>query len=504
MRKQWIYILTVLISCMLITLIITQLVWLRNAAAAEKREAGLRIDKALAAVGERLRDRSFCIESFAKTYVDSGERFYMVRRNRQAEIDTIDMLYDEQYTKDNNVGKIKTMSFHHPFTMEIKLSAFLIVDDTVSYYTERDNFYEKLSNKHLNDIIRNDLPIDSIYDMAEVDSLLKAALTKAKADTQFAFCFISLDSGNVAYASQIADTTAFTTSKYFITLFSDNRFMSPYKLSLIFPNAHKTTTLNFPLLSGIAIILLLTFAFIAFIRLYLKQNRLSQMKTDFINNLTHEFNTPMTNISLALETLENQEIPNNPKTKNVINIIAAESSRLRENIERSLQVAVMDDGKLQLKTEEVELVQLINTVASSYVLQCEALGGSIEFAHPPEATIIADETHLLNCVVNLLDNAIKYRKGVPEIKIKLERTSHETLLVISDNGIGMTNDTQKHIFDKFYRAHEGDTHNTKGFGLGLSYVKGIITSLGGSIEVWSKKDIGTRFTIRFPKTSGNE
>lgn len=503
MRKQRIYVFAAIISCMLITLVATQLLWLLHTADAEKREAGLRIDKALAAVGEQLRDRSFCIESYAKTFVDSGERFYMVRRNRDASLDTIDILYDEAFTKDKNVGKISSMSFRYPYSMEIQMSAFLIVDDTTSYYSERDDFYEKLNSKRLNDIIRSAQPIDSIYDMDDVDSLLKSELVKAKADTQYAFGFVSAEDSKIDYTKRTNDTTALLSSAYYVSLFADNRFMKPYRLALVFPS-DKGVSLNRWMLISIVIVVLLTASFIAFVRLYLKQNRLSQMKTDFINNLTHEFNTPMTNISLALETLENQQSAQDGKTQNVIDIITHESTRLRENIERALQVAVMEDGQLQLRKEDTDLVQLINTVMSTYTLQCEALGGSISFLHPPESWVVADETHLINCIVNLLDNALKYRNGAPRILIAIEENDGNIQLLISDNGIGMSSDTQKHIFDKFYRAHEGDTHNTKGFGLGLSYVKGIVTAMGGSIEVWSKRGIGSRFTIRFPKVTDND
>jgi two-component system, OmpR family, phosphate regulon sensor histidine kinase PhoR len=339
--------------------------------------------------------------------------------------------------------------------------------------------------------------------MALVDSLLMSSLKSENTDTSFGFGIINAENNALVYHSRDGDSSQLKSSPFQVALFSDNRFMRPYILSVVFPDAEKAYHVNYLLLLSIAVIILLTFSFYAFIRLYLKQSQLSQMKSDFIHNLTHEFNTPMANISLALETLDCNDHPVDAKTRKVLGIIATESGRLRENIERSLHVAIMEDGALLLHKEDVDVTQLLSAVMTSYAFQCESLGGSIKLNYSSNPIIKADETHLLNCVVNLLDNAIKYRNQEPTITITLDERDDRILLSVADNGIGMNSETQKHIFDKFYRAHEGDTHNTKGFGLGLSYVKGIIDAHGGTIEVWSKKGSGTRFTITLPKKNSD-
>jgi two-component system phosphate regulon sensor histidine kinase PhoR len=288
-----------------------------------------------------------------------------------------------------------------------------------------------------------------------------------------------------------------------VNLFSGNKFVRPYKLALLFPVERGVYGINFWLILSIVVVVLLTFSFYSFVRLYLQQTKLSEMKTDFINNLTHEFNTPMANIELAIETLEGNTNEHDPKIHTILKIIAAESARLKENIERALRVTILDEGALQLHKEPIDMVQLVNTVVSAYQLQCETAGGSILFSHAGEVIVLADETHLLNCVVNLLDNSIKYKSGPPVISISVEDKAREVVLTVADNGIGMSHETQKHIFEKFYRAHEGDTHNTKGFGLGLSYVKGIIDAHNGSIEVWSKLGSGAKFIIHLPKKEFN-
>jgi len=209
----------------------------------------------------------------------------------------------------------------------------------------------------------------------------------------------------------------------------------------------------------------------------------------------------MANISLAIETLQENGLASNPKVNRVMSIISAESGRLRDNIERALHVATMERGTFQLHKENIDLVPIINTVVSAYQLQCEQLDGKIKYSHVDSAVIFGDETHLVNCACNLLDNAIKYRQGPPEISIGLEKRDNYIILSVADNGKGMTSEVQKHIFEKFYRAHEGDVHNTKGFGLGLSYVEGIIDAHNGKIEVHSKVGYGTTFIIYLPKAS---
>lgn len=498
MRKRRIYLLMSAISAMLVSLIVIQVLWLRSAGLAEKRERQMKIDKALARVSEQMKQESFCFESFGKAMIDTGEAFFMMHLGRNGKADTMDIFYSEDYSRSHKVGKMSRMDLSLPFMLDIQLRATVMMDGAASFLAEKKAFFESSSAERLADIIRTRRPIDSMYRMKDIDSAIKVSLAAQNTDTTFGFGILNADDNKIAYKTRIADEAELATSPFRISLFTGNRFISPYELVLVFPNT-PAYSVNYLLLLSVAVIVLLTFAFVAFIRMYLQQSQLSKMKSDFINNLTHEFNTPMANISLALETLEGhgREIDNG--TRRVISIIATESARLRENIECALQVAATEDGALKLHKEEVDLVSLLTTVIASYSLQCEGLGGRLIFNHKTSPTVYADETHLLNCIVNLLDNAIKYRNGPPQITITLDDLKKDVKFSVTDNGIGMTGETQKHVFEKFYRAHEGDTHNTKGFGLGLCYVKGIVDAHGGTIDVTSRKGHGSTFSISLPK-----
>ena len=165
---------------------------------------------------------------------------------------------------------------------------------------------------------------------------------------------------------------------------------------------------------------------------------------------------------------------------------------------------LVEKGSLQLRKELLDVGTLINTIIAGFQAQCEQLDGSIQFEQAGKAVVYGDEVHLINSICNLLDNAIRYRAGAPQIRISLSSDARSITLQIADNGIGMSAETQRHIFEKFYRAHHGDVHNTRGFGLGLNYVKGIVMLHGGDIGVQSRPGKGSTFTIHLPNADESD
>lgn len=500
-QQKRIYIWLAGISLLLVVLVAIQFIWLRDAAKVQDKETQLHILRAMERAENEIKKNAYCFEMYSKCFIGKNEGIFFLRQradsNGQAgKLDTLDMYMDlEGWGSDTDVYKMSGLKENFPVSAQIHASFHVEFSDTGVAPDVARTRYEDFSGNKFRDIVSTKKPIDSLFSMRLTDSFIRKSLADENIHADFGFGFIDEKKKKVAYSKRVADTTQLLHSPYHMKIFSDNKFMQPHQLALVFSGPIMGNRGNYWLYAFIGIIAVLAFSFYSFVRLYMKQTKLSEMKSDFINNLTHEFNTPMANISLALETLTEQNHVHDPKVERIFNIISTESGRLQENIERALQVATMEKGNLHLRTEEVDLVATITTIITSYQLQCEQLVGAIEFRHPGHCTIDGDETHLLNCICNLLDNAIKYRQGPPHIVIELEEKDRQVILTVNDNGKGMNSETQKQIFNKFYRAHEGDTHNAKGFGLGLAYVKGIIEAHGGKISVWSKPGSGTKFTI---------
>ncbi|MEP0273565.1 sensor histidine kinase [Ekhidna sp.] len=231
-----------------------------------------------------------------------------------------------------------------------------------------------------------------------------------------------------------------------------------------------------------------------------KQKRLSLIKNDFINNLTHEFKTPIASISLATSMLKNDKSELEPRKKsNYLNLIELESKRLEGQVDKVLQIAMIDSGNFTLEKKPLDVHEVIERVVHSVQLMVSKRNGSIKLQlDATRSEVIADGTHLVNIIYNLIDNALKYTLDIPEILITTSDSPQGIEISIKDNGIGIGEEIQRYIFDKFYRAESGNIQNAKGFGLGLSYVKKIIEEHKGRIDLQSKLDQGSEFRLYFP------
>jgi len=237
------------------------------------------------------------------------------------------------------------------------------------------------------------------------------------------------------------------------------------------------------------IILLITFIFTV-VSLF-RQKRLSEMKNDFINNMTHELKTPVSTISLASQMLKDESILKSPEVfKHVTGVI-----------QKVLQMSLFDKQKATLKMKEIDANDLVVSVANTHVLKVEKLDGTLDIdLQAEESTIKVDEMHFTNVIFNILDNALKYRKKdvPPELMIRTRNEGNKIIISIEDNGIGMKKEDAKKVFDRFYRVPTGNRHDVKGFGLGLAYVKKIVTDMNGTIRADSELGKGTKFIISLP------
>ena len=254
-------------------------------------------------------------------------------------------------------------------------------------------------------------------------------------------------------------------------------------------------------IAAVAIFMLIILAaFYVTLKTLLNQKKLGEIKSDFINNMTHELKTPLATISLAIDAIRNEKVYNNKeKFQYFTGIIKEENKRMNKHVETILQAALMEKQELQLNFKKLHVHQIINTVLDNYELQLKDKQGKvISLLNAKNDVINGDEIHFANMISNLIDNAIKYSKD--NLNIKITTHSSNKLLVISveDNGIGMTKENAKRIFEKFYRAHTGNVHNVKGFGLGMSYVKTVIDAHKGKIRVDSTLGKGTTFTVEMP------
>jgi two-component system phosphate regulon sensor histidine kinase PhoR len=291
-------------------------------------------------------------------------------------------------------------------------------------------------------------------------------------------------------------------SKYKINLSPDNIFIKPQYLSVYFPgqNRYLLSSLWFMLLISVAFTLVLVFSFYYTISTIFKQKKLSEIKNDFISNMTHEFKTPISTISLACEVLNDASIEKTKeRTANYVKMISDENKRLSLLVENILQTAILDKGEFKLKIQSTDIHTLIEQTIANIKLQVENKEGKISTELNAENPVInADRVHVTNIVFNLIDNALKYSSANPEIKISTKSKKEGILIYVKDNGIGISKENQHRIFDTMYRVHTGNVHNVKGFGLGLSYVKAVVEKHGGVIKVESELNKGSTFIVYLP------
>lgn len=273
-------------------------------------------------------------------------------------------------------------------------------------------------------------------------------------------------------------------------------------MTVVVPNVKKRvlSEMRWMIVGAIFFTLLIITAFYMTVNALLRQKKLSEIKNDFINNMTHEFKTPLATISLAVDALRNDKVATDREKMNYFSgIIKEENKRMNKHVETILQAAVMDRQEVQLSKLPLHVHNLIEEIMDNYTLQLEEKKGHADLnLHARFDYIEADPVHFRNLISNLIDNAVKYSKDNLLIKISTFNTNKSIGIRIEDNGIGMSKETVRRIFEKFYRAHTGNIHNVKGFGLGLSYVKTVIDAHQGKIKVDSVLGRGSAFTLEIP------
>jgi len=350
--------------------------------------------------------------------------------------------------------------------------------------------------------------ISDIYNYEEMQKKIKLALEKyGLSDLNFEFA-IADKKGNIEMKSKKFEdvfSDEINTLQARITVIPADIMepTGPFEtIIIVAPNIryYLLRSLLWVIVGVVVFIIVVLAAFFITIRSLMTQRKLVEIKRDFINNMTHELKTPLATISLAVDALKSTKVNTDPKSVDYFSsIIKEENVRMNKHVETILQAAQLDKKENELNKQEVELHDLILGVVDSFKLQLEGKPSNVQTileANP--STIKVDEEHLLHVLSNLIDNAIKYSKSEIDITIQTKTLNNKTCIRIIDKGIGMDANARKHIFEKFYRAHSGNVHDVKGYGLGMSYVKWVVDSHKGQITVNSELGIGTAIEIILP------
>ena len=347
-------------------------------------------------------------------------------------------------------------------------------------------------------------PIADRADSAKVVTYLRQELDTLGLNVPFEFAVVNNDGAPVYYSKGYKAGAADNEKMFKQVLFPHDGPARSYYLKVFFPTRKDFIYSTLPfIIPSFAFTLILFVVFVFTIITAFRQKKLTEMKNDFINNMTHEFKTPISSISLAAQMLQDPAVTKSPAMlSRVASVINSETRRLRFQVEKVLQMSMFEGRKSTLKLTDVDANSAIFNIANTFKLTVERFGGSIEtHLDAMNAIVEVDEMHFTNVIFNLLDNAVKYsREDVPPhlVITSCDLESDRLQITVADNGIGISKEDQKRIFEKFFRVNTGNRHDVKGFGLGLAYVKKMITELGGDITVESHLNKGTKFIIILP------
>lgn len=340
-----------------------------------------------------------------------------------------------------------------------------------------------LNRKYLNRIIREEFADENI-------------------DLDFEFGLYNSFTTQFVVISDNVNPGELLKSQYVFSLKNSDRFCTPHYLIIAFPSERIIFLHRMGVIVGLisAFFVIIIFVVIYIFYQLFRQKRIAEVKNDFINNITHEFKTPISTISLACEALSDKDMMSNEEVRSsYISIIYDENNRLKNLVNNILQLAQLKKGQLQINLEKFNINDLINHICEAFMLQIRSRKGMLtKNLDESKPIIIGDYIHIENILVNLLDNALKYSPGNPEISVSTQCGKRDLVIKISDKGMGIPKKNLKRIFDDFYRVNQGNVHDTKGYGLGLHYVKSIVKLHGGTISVESVENQGSTFIITLP------
>lgn len=521
MRKQNIGIIAVLGALALLGLIATQLFWVNNAFTLRSQHFSMGVNEALNNVVYKLEKQSTASKIKRRLNLrKQGMRWMLQGDSATGKPDHAIKIFEDLTTDSAGVTVHKTRKnvFSNDSSGIAGIGVNINTDSddpfTITHIDSSDDrFNWMMKQSDMVSDIFDELVSINIYkgyndkvDTLLIDSILKAELLDKGIKANYWFGIYNNQYRYFPHNTDGDSQNEIINSAYKVNLAPENVFITPKYLSVFFPS-EKNYILQtmWVMLTGSGIlILVIIFTFYYTVSTILKQKKLSDIKNDFINNMTHELKTPISTVSLATEMLGDSSIDKSKEqVAHYTRIIKEENNRLGLLVENILQTAVLDKGQFKLRPQEVDVHEIIDRAISNIRLQVEKREGEIHLEKNAKENILyADRIHLTNIIYNLVDNALKYSEEKPVIKISTENINHGIRISVSDNGIGISKENQKKIFETFYRVPTGNIHNVKGFGLGLSYVKTAVEKHNGTIVVESDTGKGSIFKIFIPLSGG--
>jgi two-component system, OmpR family, phosphate regulon sensor histidine kinase PhoR len=430
--------------------------------------------------------------------ITTTNKSYIIRNDNSVVADSVTYI-----SAPDKSGKLNIVKKGDDFSTN-SLSVYLKRNEFLEWVKKRSSQFQNMSDQLISEIYQWEKTLQ--LDNSEIENTLTQTMAYTGIRAPFEYAIIK--NGDVQDGTfKKAQKNDFLKSEYKVHLFPDNIINQDLILSVIFPRQTSYVLGSMVWILGgsllFSLFILATFA----LSLYfiIRQKKISEMKSDFINNMTHEFKTPIATISLAADTIINSRIIKDEiSIRHFIGMIKKENSRMNKKVETILQIASLGKKEIEFRFENVSLHTIIEHAIETIEIQVNQRKGKIRLSLNAEQPFIyGDSEHLLNLVSNLLDNATKYSPEMPQIAIETKNSEKGVIFTVEDKGIGMTKTVQSKIFERFYRQSSGNVHDVKGFGLGLNYVRSIIEAHKGSINVFSEPGKGSRFEIFLPFNSEN-
>lgn len=512
MNKRFIPIISILMSISVVVFVVLQINWLKEYYSAIEQDFSTKVKTALEQSVKHIQQVEYnqyynqLYPDFGKTVTAKGEPTETIIQQTTDSATRKIITYQQNIIQRENLPIANTGDSVNRIKLWTDESTIRIKKDT----TRREPLTQDIANSlstgqyQLKEFLRiegTNRPITKRVTPATVDSVVVKQLSAVGISSAFGFAVMAADGKqtpvrNTAFAQNTKNTV------YSTPLFLDKNDRALYQLALVFPRKDLSLIRNnLPMLLGTFLSLLTILGiYIISINYMMKQKKIAEVKTDFINNMSHEFKTPLATISVATDSLANDKIATNPeKVKYYSGLIKQENLRMKKQVENVLNMSKLERNEVQLFLRNTNVRKLIQEVSESFGLIVQQRQGTFEQEFTAERhNLRVDEFHLSNVLINLLDNANKYSPDTPHIKIKTRNEGQWYVIEISDKGMGMETDNRKRIFDKFFREETGNIHNVKGQGLGLSYVKKIVELHKGQIHVESKRGEGSTFTVKLP------